>query len=560
MNPHTTHSQPTINGYTIQEIECCIMDSALKEGMDSDCCQDLVQPGAVVARPPTCCSEHPEVLNDCCLTCCPDTLSPSSENASASSTTPSISTLPTSHYFPVQPLQCSTVSDSWNTSGTCSHIDSHLQRSNDGNGSHSAFHFLTGNSTSDNHLLGQDHSQMNSLSGTSNSVMSLTSDMMDDDQIDHIIRCMWNGCSAEFLSQEDLLPHVSQLHMPMINNDPALCLWESCATEQPDASKLLQHLRADHHIVPSSMITSEPELLRPEPKSNASKGQTHAANASMGQESALQDEQHYCRWRGCNRVFVNFDSLTTHLSEDHIGVGKSRYVCEWEGCERDGRGFGQRQKAMRHIQTHTGDKPYQCQICKKRFSEANIMAQHMRTHTGEKPFKCPEPGCGREFSISGALTIHRRVHTGEKPFKCKFEGCDKWFAESSNLTKHLRVHTGERPFQCPFPGCEKRFSRPDQVTRHRRTHMTAAEKAAEKMAAETLAKGSSESNKAQKRTAPVDESTQEYDSIDSHQFSPGEDESWSSSASPSSAIDIFETLPSGSTWQQSSGSHKRARA
>ncbi|KAF8982236.1 zinc-finger protein [Entomortierella lignicola] len=528
---NSPHSQPTINGYTMQEIECCIMDSALKEGMDSDCCQELVQPGAVTARqtPPTCCSEHPEVLNDCCLTCCPDTLSPSSGTASVSSTTPTPSAVPTSLYFPAQPLQCSTLNDP----------DSH------------------------NHLIGQDHSsnmfQMNSSSEAQNSEISLTSDTMDDDQIDHIIRCMWNGCTAEFLSQEDLLPHVSQLHMSMIGNDHALCLWESCATEQLDASKLLQHLRADHHIVPSSIAAYEPELLHPEPKTSSSKAQTCTINSSTVHDSASQEEQHHCRWKGCNRVFVNFDSLTTHLSEDHIGMGKSQYVCEWEGCEREGRGFGQRQKAMRHIQTHTGDKPYQCQVCKKRFSEANIMAQHMRTHTGEKPFKCPEPGCGREFSISGALTIHRRVHTGEKPFKCKFEGCDKWFAESSNLTKHLRVHTGERPFQCPFPGCEKRFSRPDQVTRHKRTHMTAAEKAAEKLAAEVLTRSSSESNKSHKRTAPLDE--QDHDSIDDdHGFSPEEDEAWSSSTSPSSFMDDFESLPSGSTWPHSNGTHKRLRA
>ncbi|KAG0324443.1 zinc-finger protein, partial [Podila horticola] len=176
------------------------------------------------------------------------------------------------------------------------------------------------------------------------------------------------------------------------------------------------------------------------------------SSSSTTPTPAIEDDVHACHWRGCSETFPSFSTLTNHLSEVHIETGKSEYICDWVGCDRRGRGFGQRQKAMRHIQTHTGDKPFQCSECSKRFSEANIMAQHMRTHTGEKPFKCPEPGCGRQFSISGALTIHKRVHTGEKPFKCRFEGCNKWFAESSNLTKHLRIHTGEKPFLCPYLG------------------------------------------------------------------------------------------------------------
>ncbi|KAI8359343.1 hypothetical protein B0O80DRAFT_398592 [Mortierella sp. GBAus27b] len=584
------------------------MESALKEGMDSDCCQDLIPSGSVVSRQvaTTCCSEHPEVLNECCSTCCPDTHSTSSGSTPAS-TTPTPSVVSGSHYFSMQPLPCSTVNDPWNTSGTCSHSGaSHIQCNSDAT-SHSPFHFLTnnnnsitnGNSNHNSNLTNSnihgshvDHhhqqaqesvsnpSQMGSLTRTAPSTtLSLgANDLIDDAQFDHIIRCLWSGCTAEFLSQDDLLPHVSQLHVPPIdNNDHALCLWESCATEQGDGNTLLQHLRADHHIVPSSTIMSaETDLLRPEPTrmalSQLQQQQPPKVSAVPGQalqqqeeeeeeESDTLDDQHYCRWVGCGKVFLNYDSLTNHLSEDHIGMGKSEYVCQWEGCERNGRGFGQRQKAMRHIQTHTGDKPYQCQLCKKRFSEANIMAQHMRTHTGEKPFKCPEPGCGREFSISGALTIHRRVHTGEKPFKCKFEGCDKRFAESSNLTKHLRVHTGERPFQCPFPGCGKCFSRPDQVTRHKRTHMTASEKAAQKMAAETLAKGSPSSSssspvgRSQKRTAPG--AQDELSPSHSLMMATEDEESWSSSsASPSSMMDDLDATV---TWQQNGNANKRVR-
>ncbi|KAF9928607.1 zinc-finger protein [Linnemannia zychae] len=482
----------------------------------------------------------------------------------------------------------------WNPAGICI-SDTHAQRnSGDCSQQHSAFHFLTntpsnllgsnndgysnaninysqnnrdhshshphGNHTHHGH--NHSHSQgsisngspLSSLAGTPVSL----SDPMDDSQIDHMIRCLWTGCTAEFISQEDLLPHVSQLHVPIPENDHALCLWESCETEQTDGDQLLHHLRADHQIVLPSTATIENRPLKAKPiaaKEPAIVPKPSSPSSQGGREPSSGEEQHRCGWKGCKRSFPNYDSLTTHLSEDHIGTGKGEYICEWEGCERNGRGFGQRQKAMRHIQTHTGDKPYQCSTCKKRFSEANIMAQHMRIHTGEKPFKCTEPGCGRSFSISGALTIHRRIHTGEKPFKCKFEGCNKWFAESSNLTKHLRVHTGERPSQCPFPGCEKRFSRPDQLTRHKRTHMTPAEKAAEKAAAETLAKGAVGSRaikrSAQPSSSPASSASPE---LISHQ----EDriDSWSSPPSPSSAA-VYGDVDPAYGWHTNDDNHRK---
>ncbi|PKC01918.1 hypothetical protein RhiirA5_364560 [Rhizophagus irregularis] len=252
----------------------------------------------------------------------------------------------------------------------------------------------------------------------------------EDDAIDET-RCLWSTCAAVFRSIDELIPHLSKLHVAG-RSKGNFCRWASCSMEKEGSDELIKHLCLDH--------------------------------------LETREFRHGCKWQDCHLRFETFEELTGHVSDLHIGSGRSQYICYWEKCDRNGRPFTQRQKVMRHIQTHTGDKPYQCTICKKRFSEANIMTQHMRTHTGERPFKCTQPDCGREFSISGALTIHLRVHTGEKPFKCKFDGCVKRFAESSNLTKHMRVHTGERPFKCPITTCNKKFSRPDQVTRHQKTH------------------------------------------------------------------------------------------
>ncbi|OBZ89713.1 Zinc-responsive transcriptional regulator ZAP1 [Choanephora cucurbitarum] len=212
-------------------------------------------------------------------------------------------------------------------------------------------------------------------------------------------QCKWSSCVASFDTLDDLTPHLYNNHLNQRLDEEDYCSWESCTERLLDSSiqTLLNHLSSQHL-----------------------------------KEALL----HACRWIDCNERFDGFDTLTLHLSQVHVGSGKSEYRCQWIACERRGKAFTQRQKIMRHIQTHTGAKPYQCQTCQKRFSESNMVAQHMRIHTGEKPFKCDQ--CSKDFSVSAALTIHKRVHTGEKPFACKFQACDKRFAESSNLTKHVK--------------------------------------------------------------------------------------------------------------------------
>ena len=47
-----------------------------------------------------------------------------------------------------------------------------------------------------------------------------------------------------------------------------------------------------------------------------------------------------------------------------------------------------------------------------------------------------------------------RIHTNEKPFEC--DVCEKRFRESGNLKVHMRIHTNEKPYECDV--CDKSFS------------------------------------------------------------------------------------------------------
>ena len=154
---------------------------------------------------------------------------------------------------------------------------------------------------------------------------------------------------------------------------------------------------------------------------------TMAAGNEDGEVPILDEQtgmmnKNLMRCEFCDKAYINKSCVLAHQRKDHEQeyIDK-RWMQRTAGhasdnpCPQCGENFPLKSVLNKHLaEVHedTDAMKLQCNICKKYLGSRVLLEDHIRTHTGERPYKCNF--CPKKFTSNKAMGFHRKEQHHEE--------------------------------------------------------------------------------------------------------------------------------------------------